>query len=389
MLIDTETFSRVRFALLPSQSRAYTMKTTSWLLLFVLGVSGCSPTPSSEVVALPKTPPQTQLLSIAEQIEEGASRYSHFATNEIVRNFFFCPEWPVEAREQQVGLMADLQTWSKHPEVVRSLIQHTDAKVRTLALGALFVGEDFQDLPLIASLEDDQSPSFLSLQNPLRSYQFGEKPIADPISELEEPQTVGEVARKMLEWYTSAAFITERIRFLEYWTPRAQRRTCASWFQARMSRAKRKMTPFPLEYSQHAIRILDEIRATPTTERAWTLLYVIHIGGNQFTDQLGNCSMDAELLAAFKAVGPDSIIQFLKQRRVTDDPDLWFDDKQRTNVFSSMSRFVLQHATELLRPQDAPVLLECSEEPDISSLGWAAAAAELTRLNAPVGVGTH
>ena len=99
--------------------------------------------------------------------------------------------------------------------------------------------------------------------------------------------------------------------------------------------------------------------------------------------------MDAELLAAFKAVGPDSIIQFLKQRRVTDDPDLWFDDKQRTNVFSSMSRFVLQHATELLRPQDAPVLLECSEEPDISSLGWAAAAAELTRLNAPVGVGTH
>ena len=51
------------------------------------------------------------------------------------------------------------QRWlivSISPRSGQSLISHADAKVRTLALGALFVHEDPQDLPLIASLVDDK-----------------------------------------------------------------------------------------------------------------------------------------------------------------------------------------------------------------------------------------
>lgn len=101
----------------------------------------------------------------------------------------------------------------------------------------------------------------------------------------------------------------------------------------------------------------------PPLERASTLLYVLHSDWNGLHDRGGNYPADANLLAALQAIGPDAIVQFLQHKRITEDPDLWFDDKQRTMRFSLMARFVLQHATELLRPQDAPRLLECGKDP--------------------------
>ena len=217
------------------------MKTTHYLLLIILGVSGCKPTPALSA-------PEQQALTVQKEIEEGAKTYTHFATNDILCNRHIHIDWPPEAFDQQSRLLADLLAWSQHPEVVRPLVKHPDAKVRTLALGALFVGERFEDLPLIASLEEDSSASLMDINDSGRSYSVmmpakGTPRITVAVSEIEAPQTVGDVARSMCKWYTEAAYQPHGTRFADYWQSRAGRKTCASWFLARLWRATRRTSP--------------------------------------------------------------------------------------------------------------------------------------------------
>jgi hypothetical protein len=75
-------------------------------------------------------------------------------------------------------------------------MKHTDPKVRTLALGAIFQREDGHDLPLIATLINDSAQTFPNLHESMNQ-QAGPRPIA----ELESPQTVGQVAQAMLAYW--------------------------------------------------------------------------------------------------------------------------------------------------------------------------------------------
>ena len=94
---------------------------------------------------------------IQRRVEDGAQTYSHFATGDIVNNRpTSSHRWPPALYQEQARLLVDLRAWAEHAEAMRSLISHADAKVRTLAPGALFVHEDPQDLPLIASLVNDK-----------------------------------------------------------------------------------------------------------------------------------------------------------------------------------------------------------------------------------------
>ncbi|MGO8746910.1 MAG: hypothetical protein ACLQNE_13065 [Thermoguttaceae bacterium] len=321
---------------------------------------------------------------IQRRLEDGARTYSHFATGDIVYNRRTSPgRWPPALYEEQARLLIDLRAWAKHAEAVRSLISHADAKVRTLALGVLFVHEDPQDLPLIASLVDDKMPTILNIHDSSSS-QGGVR----PLREIEKPQTVGDVAQSMLLFYLQAARLERGSRFADYWLPRQGRKTCASWFIVRFRRATRQTTPLRPEYHEDVKRVLSEINVLPPGERAWTQLYVFCDG--PLTD-LESLFPEAACVASLQAVGPDQILQFLQRKRVTQDPDLWFDEDDRVRVFSFMTHFVLRHAPELLRAQDAPVLLECEKDPLRSSNGvsqgtfpaWAAAAAELTGQNDP------
>ena len=172
--------------------------------------------------------------------------------------------------------------------------------------------------------------------------------------------------------------------FADYWKPRAGRKTCASWYLARLLRATRQISPLQPEYQEDINRVLTEINALPPAERAWTQLYVRR---GDLTDKWGNYFVDANCVASLQAVGPDRIVEFLQRKRVTDDPDLWFDDGKRLHIYVGMAGFVLRHAKVLLRPQDAPILLDCGKDPVLSSFTgasrWAAAAAELTSQNDP------
>lgn len=317
------------------------------------------------------------LAKMQEQLESAAQSYSHFATSDIIANRPTDRNWPETLIAEQSKLMADLQEWARQPELLRALIGHHDARVRTLVLGALFVREDPHDLPLIGSLASDEATTFVHVHATIRSQGF-----TGNLADIENPQTVGQVAEAMLATYLQATHVDDGLRFADYWEARKSRQTCASWFLVRIGRATRNISPLRPEYQNDVQRVLSEVEALPPAERAWTQVVLRCTSFPDFEVAL----TDATCVAALKEIGPDEIVRFLQRQRVTKDPDLWFDDLEVNNsrVYSWMAHFILRRAGELLRVEDAPALLACEgfqRKTRSTRIGvspcWAAAAAEL------------
>jgi hypothetical protein len=316
------------------------------------------------------------------QMETAAKTYSRFATHDILSNRPTDGEWPKQLMVEQAKLLADLLKWSKHPQPLRALIGHRDAKVRTLVLGALFVREDPHELALIASRVSDREVTFIHVHASQNAGGF-----SGDLTEIEKPQTVGQVAEAMLGRYLNATQITEDSTFADYWKPRKDLQTCASWILVKVARATRNSTAEKPEHKRDLERVISELKKLPPSDRAWTQIY---LRVTSFAD-LDKILTDEVCVATLKEIGPDEIIRFLKRERVTSDPDLWFDDLERSNsrVYSWMAHFILRRATTLLRIEDAPALLSCEtfqrNTNSKTHLGtspyWAAYAAELVSQN--------
>ena len=113
------------------------------------------------------------------EFEAAASRYTHLATSDFVRNreieLSFHPKFQKLA-QQQIDLAKDLQRWGEQPELVRKLIKHADPKVRTLVIATLYARLDGRDLPYIASLAKDKAPTFKYLHDPFSCWRLHRRP---------------------------------------------------------------------------------------------------------------------------------------------------------------------------------------------------------------------
>lgn len=310
------------------------------------------------------------------KLEAATKEYTYFATDDIIANRHSENRWPAEVIAEQAKLAAELAKWSQQPQALRELIDHQDAKVRTLVLGALFVSEDPQELPLIASLADDKAPTFPHVHFSFRS------DFRVPLHEMVDPQTVGQVAQRMLAAYQRASFIKNDDGFAGYWRIYQGRQTCASWFLVKLNRATRQSSPPQPQYQHDVRRVISEVEKLPPVERAWTLVFLRSMNEQALDPAL----IDPACLASLQEIGPERIMQFLRRERVGDDPDLHFDnfDRQGYYAYGRMMQFVLRHAIELLRREDAAELLSQEESLRQARTGlgnfpeWAAAAAELT-----------
>ena len=106
-----------------------------------------------------------QARTVQQRFESLAASTNHFATDHIVRNRWSERRWPAGFLEQQKNVLAELLDTRDAHEEFQDLLQHPDAKVRTLALGALFIREDPRDLPLIAKFLDDGAATFRELRS--------------------------------------------------------------------------------------------------------------------------------------------------------------------------------------------------------------------------------
>ena len=293
------------------------------------------------------------------EFEAAASRYTHFATRDFVRNrqinLPFHQKFQKLA-QQQTDLAKDLKHWGEQPELVRKLIKHADPKVRTLVIATLYARLDGRNLPYIASLAKDKAPTFKYLHNP-----FSAGGYTGDLVEIEDPQTVGDVAGKMLLVYFEAAggggdMDIEQCDFDKYWSDRAKCKTCASWYLVQVEYATRSTSPLQPQYKKDVAAAIAKIKALPPKERAWTQLFIKTRSFTNVEDYLS----DADCLAALKEVGPDQIMKFLNCKPVVDDPDLSFKvaEEDRGRVYFWMALFVLKNAKELLRFEDVPSLLE-------------------------------
>lgn len=316
------------------------------------------------------------------RITDTANRITHFATWAVVTNTPV-QSWdiPRGLSAEQDLLLADLRVFSSRPDLLRLLLKHQNPKVRTVALAALFIREDPQDLPFIAALMSDDAATVPDLHPSRRS--GGGPP---PMSEIETSLTVGAVARSMVNFYLVAAHAwspplslgrfevappaTSGIiaAFDSYWTQRRDRVDCASWNLVRVMRATRRTEPVPARYRPDIDAAMAHIRSLPSPQREWTLLFVVHGASLPEPYQLAS---EGTLVAAVQNIGADALMTFLLLKPFSTDPDLDFVGLQspsalgapdprgpRLEVFRRISNFILGHAAEVLRPDDAAALRE-------------------------------
>jgi hypothetical protein len=318
---------------------------------------------------------------------------------------------PPNLLAEQASLQADLNAMGNEPSALRLLLKDPNSRVRTVALGALFGREDPLDLPFIAAMMRDDTPTVPDLHDSMNA-----APGIRPLSELESSQTVGQVACEMIRFYLAAAHIRPtgpvtdssgnattpngyrstirsastaelQMTFDTYWAERKDRANCASWYLVELERATRCTTPVQPQYKADIDAVLARINALPPPERDWTLFFTVY--GEVGPDTYYVVS-DATLLAAAKAIGPDALMSFLLIKPFSSDPDLHFIDSDfdpRNGLFVCISRFILRHAPELLRPSDASTLRanatnELQRWNDTSAL-WMAAADALQPIQHP------
>jgi hypothetical protein len=295
-----------------------------------------------------------------------AEHLSHFATRAIIVNRPLREmEIPPKVFAEQAQLLADLRSLSHAPDELHRLLKDPGPRVRTIALGALFVREDPQDLPYIAELIGDQAATFSDLHNSERA-NVSFVPILS--SELEGPQTVGQVASAMIHFYLDAVHMhsvgqTARegtpaaelsLVFERYWTERKDRARCASWFLVKVERATHETEPLQPQYLANVNAVLAQIDDFPSPDREWTLLYALFGETLPRTEYVVS---DVALLQAARAIGPAETMKFLLLTPFSTDPDLRFTQADaRGEVFFPISAFILNHAPRLLRPCDGPVL---------------------------------
>lgn len=268
------------------------------------------------------------------------------------------------------------------------LLKHENAKVRTLALAALFHLQDPQLLPHMVGLLEDTAQTF---PDPAI---FGSYPrfAHGPLRERREtrPQTVGDVCKKMVNFYmhragTSVSRVPESANdyhdkqwFTKYWEVRKNRQQCASWLLVRWDRASGGASPTPAHRLTRLKKVRQQIDAIPGMDSPLILLWIAARGTST-----AETVSHADLIRACGKLGRQRLVQVLQGKPPTDDPDLKPWEGRSNFGYQKTCEFILQNATDVLAPTDASTLLtlEAKEHHEIgdsvSNLPWAIAAARL------------
>ncbi len=245
----------------------------------------------------------------------------------------------------------------KHqPKDLIALLKHENPRVRTLALFALFEREDPQYLPHMASLLDDQEKTA-----PMPEHQVAIA-LGHPRPPLRlNPQRIGDIAKLMVRlWLEPTGYRHQN--FKEYWAARKDRSYCAGWFAFRRYRIENVHRHVKNEESKRLEALCKDIDQLPQEDRDWTTLILAtkdyyHPGFNPIDAQL---TTEEELRKAARRLGPEKLLAFLQDKKISDDPDLAPDKggMRRDNL----KIWILEHADQMLRPQDADAVLDLEKE---------------------------
>jgi hypothetical protein len=178
-------------------------------------------------------------------------------------------------------------------------------------------------------------------------------------------QTVGHVAQVFLMGWLEPAGYTLK-NFEAYWAERKDRTYCANWFLARFRRAGQSTTAFDVARGTPLIRaIRKDIDALPAVDRDWTLLWLATHRDLTSDQPRHILAKPEELIAAGKRLRSDRLMDLIKEKEISTDPDLapkQPPESRRTRGRDDLILWTLHNASKLLRPEDAPTLLSMEQK---------------------------
>jgi hypothetical protein len=317
----------------------------------------------------------------AKRFERWANELPFFCAEDFftygrIDSVFFRLQMPPTMARQYHELLTRATAAQTPANELVPLLQHPNAKVRMLAVAALFQQNEPKYLPLFMGLLGDGATGLPAPVFSLRA-NIVEPPKEPPPF---KPQTVGRVASLALQTYLEAAGAISAEApaplqdiFAAYWTERKDRANCASWCLVRVVRATQGTSAI----SKRGIAELKKIRADidrlPVFERAWTLLWIGSRRGEFYAPYFATTE---ELVKAGKVLGPKALLAMLEGANPSGDPDLAVKPKYADGR-RSMPYFVLEHAEELLEPSMADRLLELKTAANSGTPYWDIAAARL------------
>ncbi len=241
-----------------------------------------------------------------------------------------------------------------------SLLKDKDARVRTLAAGALVAKGDPRLQHDLAPLVHDASPTF-DVITTLPTDNFTPSRFT--------PQTVSGAVLRLVEMPSASDFD-------QYWAVHANHDYCASWFL------------WQFLHPPFASVAREQIQRLPSPDRELTILW-IGAGTSNRLDQKFTGYSGQELLDAARQLKREDVLQALRGDPSVSDPDLraaGLDSALAMNSStyghaSELGNFLLTHAKDLLTEADAKTLLELgtSKNPRIAASPelWFIAAANL------------
>lgn len=296
--------------------------------------------------------------------------------------------WMADYAEHDPELLASHKALEKvmreavTPGDLKELCRHPEPGVRTLALLRLINNEDPADLPLIQSLLADKAPT------------FPERSVASAGSGWDrklkvyfrnDDKTVGGVAERILHlvgYERVVPSINAPFPSFEEWlAPREGNPEWIGWHRHIYTRIRLPNRVVDEQQVARLRQLRARIDGLPPVARAWTLLALDgqEAFGNWSTKSrpLQCLAWTDELVAAGKTLGPDALLQFLKDGT---RPGMKVPDLDR---HLGGGNFLLLHAAEFFRGGDG------SHAAALLDLGHPVAAADADPSRAVVWLRAH
>ena len=271
--------------------------------------------------------------------------------------------------------------------LLRQLLEHEDGSVRTLAIAGLYGKLGPHALPDLVKLVDDERAA------PPRRVPIAML-VAGPLPT--EPQTVGAIARRVVELHLERAGVRGGIEgrygapgFAAYWEERHQRAHCLSWWSIALGRASRSTSPTPPDRLDEIAAVRCEIDELQEVERSWVLLALCAPWETGAIEPgAAGLASEEDLVQAARALGERGLLLALLRGGSlgSNDPDVRLDPPTAF-PYERVVPFVLRHARELLPSELADELLELErrhlesgpvgDAPPCITSRWSIAAADL------------
>lgn len=248
------------------------------------------------------------------------------------------------------------------------LLKDPDARVRTLAIAALYSKEDPKILPAIVSLAEDKAqtypePQMLAMPMKIKNMQkpsIGSKP-GEHSDIPTTKKTVGQIASEVVRFYMERAGYHYGIQgtggepgFARYWQERKDRDYCASWYAVKLDRATTGRSPSDQSRKAMANKVRQSLDKVSAPDRHWILLWLASDTGFDLL------ATREDLLKAMQAIGPAKLMLMLQCKPPSTDPDL----KARRNnnyTYKAMQLAVLKNAPAVLKAEQVDELLACDK----------------------------